>query len=74
MVKGSPAEDAGLRQGDIITKFDKQTVRSMSELKQQMAYYKAGEKVKITIERLENGKYEEHSIEVKLGSAPATQK
>lgn len=74
VVKGSPAEDAGLRQGDIITKFDKQTVRSMSELKQQMAYYKAGEKVKITIERLENGKYEEHSIEVKLGSAPATQK
>lgn len=74
VVKGSPAEDAGLRQGDIITKFDKQTVKSMSELKQQLAYYKAGEKVKITFERLSQNGYEEQTVEVKLGSAPASQK
>lgn len=73
VVKGSPAEDAGLRQGDIITKFDKQTVKSMSELKQQLAYYKAGEKVKITFERLDSKGYEEHTVEVELGSLPASQ-
>lgn len=73
VVKGSPAEDAGLRQGDIITKFDKQTVKSMSELKQQLAYYKAGEKVKITFERLDSKGYEEHTVEVELGSVPASQ-
>lgn len=73
VVKGSPAEEAGLRQGDIITKFDKQTVKSMSELKQQLAYYKAGEKVKITYERLSGNGYEEQTVEVELGSASASQ-
>ncbi len=74
VVKGSPAEDAGLRQGDIITKFDKQTVKSMSELKQQLAYYQAGEKVKITYQRLESEGYTEQTVEVKLGSIPASEK
>lgn len=74
VINGSPAEKAGLRQGDIITKFDKQTVKSMSALKQQLAYYKAGEKVKVTFERLDQNGYKEQTVEVKLGSLPASQK
>lgn len=37
----SPAGTAGLTKGDIITKFDGQTVKSMSELKTLLTYYKA---------------------------------
>lgn len=67
-IDGSAAEKAGIHQGDIITGFDGQSVRSMNELKELMTYYKAGQKVKITLQRLNNG-YEEKVIEVTLGSA-----
>lgn len=43
----SPAMAAGLSKGNIITKFDGQTVRSMSELKTLLTYYRAGETVDI---------------------------
>jgi serine protease Do len=70
-VSGSPAEEAGLRQGDIITKFDGQNVSSMEELKQLISAYQAGKEVKVTFERLGNG-YEEQTITVTLGSQPDT--
>jgi serine protease Do len=71
VVSGSPAEEAGLRQGDIITKFDGQNVSSMEELKQLISAYQAGKEVKVTFERLGNG-YEEQTITVTLGSQPDT--
>lgn len=43
----SPAKAAGLSKGNIITKFDGQTVKSMNELKSLLTYYKAGETVEI---------------------------
>lgn len=67
VVENSPAQNAGLRQGDIITAFDGQSVTSMSELKQLMTYYKSGQKVEITFERLGDG-YEEKTVKVKLGA------
>jgi serine protease Do len=67
VVDASPAEEAGLRQGDIITKFDGQRVTSMEELKQLLAGYKSGDTVKLQIERLGEG-YEEQTITVELGS------
>ena len=39
----------------------------MSELKQLMTYYKSGQKVEITFERLGDG-YEEKTVKVKLGA------
>lgn len=42
---GSPAADAGLQKGDIITKFDGSSVTSMQDLKTQLAYYAAGEEI-----------------------------
>jgi serine protease Do len=67
LVADSPAEAAGLRQGDIITKFDGQSVSTMEELKSLISSYKAGDTVTIQFERLENG-YEKQSVEVELGS------
>lgn len=65
VVSGSAAENAGIRQGDIITEFDGQSVSTMSQLKELMTYYKSGQKVKVKLERLGNG-YEEQTVEVTL--------
>ena len=65
VVSGSAADKAGIRQGDIITEFDGQSVSTMSQLKELMTYYKSGQKVKVKLERLGNG-YEEQTIEVTL--------
>jgi serine protease Do len=66
---GSPAEEAGLKKGDIITKFDGSSVSSMSELKSMLAYYAAGEEVTFVISKANDGEYEESKVEVTLGSA-----
>jgi serine protease Do len=71
IVEGSPAETAGLRQGDIITKIDSQSVTTMDELKSLISGYKVGDTVTIQIERLENG-YETQSIKVELGGTSDT--
>ena len=47
--EGSAAEKAGLKEGMIITKFDGTSVKSMSDLKAQLAYYAAGETVNLTV-------------------------
>ena len=67
VVSGSPAEKAGLRQGDIITEFDGQTITGMTQLKQLIVSHKSGDEVKMTMERLGNG-YKEKSITVTLAA------
>lgn len=67
VVSGSAAEQAGIRQGDIITAFDGQSVSTMNQLKEFLTYYKSGQSVKVTLQRLGNG-YEEQTIEVTLSS------
>jgi serine protease Do len=54
VVSGSPAEKAGIQQGDIITKFDGQTVNTQNELSTLIAKKKVGDNVSLTIWR--NGK------------------
>lgn len=66
---GSPAEEAGLRKGDIITKFDGSGVSTMSELKNMLAYYAAGEEVPVTIQRQSGEDYEETKLTLTLGAA-----
>lgn len=63
VVEGSAAEKAGIRQGDIITAIDGKTVTSMSQLKENLAYYKAGDKGKVTFQRLGDG-YKEKTVKV----------
>jgi serine protease Do len=54
VVKGGPAEKAGLKNGDIITEFDGRKIREMNELPRLVAVTPVGKKVKVTIIR--NGK------------------
>lgn len=66
----TPAQAAGIRKGDIIVKFDGQRISSYAELQKVMQYYRIGETVTVTIQRLENGEYESYDMELTLGTAP----
>ncbi len=67
VISNSAAEKAGLRQGDIITGFDGQKITTMSQLKELLAYYEAGQEVEITFERLGDG-YKEITVDATLGA------
>ena len=51
IVSGSPADKAGLRQGDIITAVDGKTIASSDDLTARVASYAPGDKVTLTIDR-----------------------
>ena len=65
--EGSGAAKAGLKKGDIITRFDGSSVASMAELKEQLSYYKKGEQVKLTVSQALEGEYQEQAATVTLG-------
>ena len=65
---GSPAEEAGLQKGDIIIKFDGQTITGRDDLNSKMDYYAAGETVDVVVDRADNGEYVEQTIQVTLGN------
>jgi serine protease Do len=46
--KGSPADDAKLEKGDVITKFGDYDIKSSSYLKYYLYKYNVGDKVKVT--------------------------
>ena len=75
VTKNGAAEKAGLSKGTIITAFEGSTISSMDSLKEQLAYYKVGEKVTLTIQVPENnGEYTESDVEVTLTEAPTSNK
>ncbi len=70
--KDSAADEAGMEEGDIITKFDGLTIDSKETLLRQITYYAAGETVEVTVMRQSgNGGYEEKTLEITLDEAPA---
>lgn len=68
VIKGSAAQEAGILPGDIITKLGTQQITGMSELKEQLSYYKKGETVDVTISRRGTDGFEEQTIQVTLGA------
>lgn len=68
VIEGSPADKAGMYQGDIITKFNDSEIKTMEALQNKLAYTAAGTKVTITVQRMENGEYKEVELSVTLGS------
>lgn len=69
--EGSPAEAAGIKKGDIITKLDGQTVSSKDDLFDRMNYYEAGETIDVIVAAAEGGEYVERTVSVTLGERPA---
>ena len=66
--KGSPAEKAGLKMGNIITGFNGVEVKTMAELQSKLLAVKAGTVVKLTIMQYDNGQYVEKEVQVTLGN------
>jgi S1-C subfamily serine protease len=64
VVYKSPAEDAGLKANDIITKIDGNAVTNLPEFVKIIREHKAGDKIKLDI--LRDGK--EKKIDVTLGN------
>ncbi|MCD8151215.1 MAG: trypsin-like peptidase domain-containing protein [Clostridiales bacterium] len=69
VVEGAAADQAGIEAGDIITELDGSTVSSISELKEKLQYYAAGETVEVTIQRSSGNSYEEMTLTVTLDNA-----
>ena len=68
VISGGGAEKAGITKGAVITGIEGTSVNGMDALQEQLQYYKAGEKVKITIQtQNKNGEYEKKDVEVTLG-------
>lgn len=67
--KGSGADEAGLQEGDIVTKFDGKNVESASDLMLDVRSKNPGDKVKLEVNR--SG--EAHEVEVTLGSDEQSQ-
>lgn len=65
--EGSAAQQAGMMKYDIIVKFDGQKVSTGEALAELVGYYRAGETVKVTVQRLVNGEYESIDLELTLG-------
>ena len=68
VISGGGAEKAGITKGAVITGIEGTTVDGMDALQEQLQYYKAGEKVKITVQtQSKNCEYEKKDVEVTLG-------
>jgi len=51
VVKNSPAEEAGIKQGDLITKFDGNSVDGPGDLQQKVLSHSIGDRVTVTLKR-----------------------
>lgn len=71
IVEGGAAAASDLREKDIITKFDGQTLRTMADLQKMLTYYEGDSTVDLTVCSLENGEYVERTVEITLGFKPA---
>ena len=70
VVDGSPAEEAGLKSGSIITGYNSLKITTIDDLVEAISYSKAGEKVTLQISAMVNGEYVEKELEVVLGKRP----
>lgn len=68
VVSGCAADKAGLKKGDILTRFDGIGVSTYDSLRERLQYYEAGETVEVTVMSSENGEYVEKTVTVTLSS------
>jgi S1-C subfamily serine protease len=68
IASGSPAEDAGLRMGDVILAVDGTEITSAAMLVETIQSYVPGDEVSLTVE----SRGEEREVTVTLGERPAT--
>ena len=66
--KDTAANDAGIEEGDVITKFGDYTIESIKDLEDALWYYAAGEEVYVEFSRKDKrGSYKTMAVTLKLG-------
>ena len=63
----SPVAAAGGKKGDVLVKFDGQSISNFSALTNKMKYYAEGETVELVVMRANEGEYKEVVLTVTLG-------
>ena len=63
------AKDAGLKQGDVITKINGNKVTSIEQVQNKVNNIKAGTEITVTIARSQEGEYKEQDVKVVLKSS-----
>lgn len=71
IVEGGAASKSDLREKDIITKFDGQSIKTYDDLTNMLKYYEGGTTVSLTVQSLENGQYVERNVDITLDTKPA---
>ena len=73
IVENGPADQAGVKKGDILTELDGRSISSMAQLQDVLQYYAAGETVDLVVQRSDNGEYQTQTLSITLGSADDAQ-
>ena len=73
VTEGGAAEDAGIKEKSIITKFAGKVVTTKEQLVDFLSYYEPGEDVELTIEVPDGKGYKEETVTVTLGENTNTQ-
>lgn len=72
VIEGGAADQAGITANSVITAFDGKAVSDISELKELLEYYKAGETVEVTVQEPNGNGYTEKTCSLTLGKADTT--
>lgn len=67
VIDASAAEAAGLKKGDIIVGIGGVEITSMAQLKKELEYYRAGDRVILSVMKMSDGGYENVKIDLTLG-------
>lgn len=70
VTKGSPADKAGIKAGNIIVGINNRSIQTMEELQDFLSYTKAGTDVILDVKVMNDGEYQDKQITVTLGSRP----
>lgn len=66
VIEGSGAEEAGIMEGNIITKIGDKDITSMDDLKECLRDYHVGDSINVTVQIADNGTYLEKEVVVNL--------
>ena len=69
VMDGLGAANAGMQDGDIITKVDGTTISGYDQLKDLMSYYSAGETIEVVVQRMNGSEYTEQTLNITLSTA-----
>ena len=64
------AAQSDLREKDIITRVDGQSVRNMTDLQELLACYEMGEQIDLTVQSQKDGEYQERTVTITLKPMP----